>query len=60
MTALNARKVLFENALRMGSTEAVNESALGHSWKAQDERDLEEEVEKAKRGLLFLSVKDAV
>lgn len=59
MTALNARKSVFETALRMGKLpEEINSGDGACSWKAQDGRDLEEEVEKAKRGLVFLSVKD--
>jgi RNA exonuclease 1 len=59
MTALNSRKSAFENALRMGKLpDEIANGEGGYSWKAQDGRDLEEEVEKAKRGLLFLSVKD--
>lgn len=60
MTALNTRKSTFENALRSGKLpDEIANAEGGYSWKAQDGRDLEEEVEKAKRGLLFLSVKDA-
>jgi RNA exonuclease 1 len=60
MTALNAKKALFENALRSGkSFNEINSDTGGCSWTMQDGRALEEAVENAKRGLLFLSVKDA-
>jgi len=60
MTALNAKKSAFENALRTGKPFGEVTSGEGAcSWTMQDGRDLEEAVEKAKRGLLFLSVKDA-
>ncbi|KAI0766795.1 hypothetical protein BC629DRAFT_1292810 [Irpex lacteus] len=57
MAALNLRKSGFENAIRSGK----NAEELGPDvrWSSADGRALEEEVEKAKRGLLFLGIKDA-
>jgi len=52
MAALNARKSVFETALRNGK-----EIGLDERWTSMNGRDLEEAVEKAKRGLLFLGVK---
>ncbi|KAI8992741.1 hypothetical protein BD414DRAFT_521323 [Trametes punicea] len=57
MAELNARKAAFENALRMGRN--VEELGVECRWTTADARELEEEVEKAKRGLLFLGVKGA-
>lgn len=55
MASLNARKVAFESAIRSGKkAEEINRSEW---WTASDGRELEEEVEKAKRGLLFLGIK---
>ncbi|KAI6021580.1 hypothetical protein BKA83DRAFT_4284172 [Pisolithus microcarpus] len=47
MSVLNARKSAFESAIRNRS----------EWWTAADGRELEEEVERAKRGLLFLGIK---
>ncbi|KAI0632619.1 hypothetical protein C8Q77DRAFT_1118626 [Trametes polyzona] len=55
MAELNARKAAFEGALRMGKN--VEELGSDCRWTTADGRELEEEVEKAKRGLLFLGVK---
>lgn len=55
MGSLSARKVTFESAIKNGKkAEDIDRSEW---WTASDGRDLEEEVEKAKRGLLFLSMK---
>jgi RNA exonuclease 1 len=55
MAALGARKTAFEQAVRHGVS--PEEIVAEMRWTAQDGRLLEEEVEKAKRGLLFLCVK---
>ncbi len=55
MAELNARKAAFENALRSGKN--VEELGKEAKWTSADGRELEEEVEKAKRGLLFLGIK---
>ncbi|TFK50197.1 ribonuclease H-like protein [Heliocybe sulcata] len=55
MSTLNAKKTAFETALREGKTMTDLDKAVW--WTNQDARDLEEEVEKAKRGLLFLGIK---
>ncbi|TBU36676.1 ribonuclease H-like protein [Dichomitus squalens] len=57
MAELNARKAAFENALKAGKS--VEELGKEARWTSADGRELEEEVEKAKRGLLFLGVKGA-
>ncbi|KAJ8502161.1 hypothetical protein ONZ51_g150 [Trametes cubensis] len=57
MSELNARKAAFESALRMGKN--VEELGKECRWTSADGRELEEEVEKAKRGLLFLGIKGA-
>jgi RNA exonuclease 1 len=55
MAYLNAHKTAFESAVRSGKTlEEIGKDAW---WTSNDGRELEEEVEKAKRGLLFLSIK---
>ena len=55
MASLNARKVAFESAIKSGKkAEEMDRSTW---WTASDGRALEEEVEKAKRGLLFLGIK---
>ena len=56
MVELNARKTAFESMLRMGKN--AEEIGKENRWTMADGRELEAEVEKAKRGLLFLSVKD--
>ncbi|KAI0319403.1 hypothetical protein OF83DRAFT_1055004 [Amylostereum chailletii] len=55
MSALNAKRSAFETTFR--TSRAMD--ALTGSWTAQDGRDLEEEVERAKRGLVFVGVKNA-
>lgn len=56
MTALNSRKQQFENGLRSGKKpEQLAEEGL--KWSAADGRDLEGEVELARRGLAFLGIK---
>ena len=55
MAKLNSRKAAFEIALRMGMPPTSGPTM----WTTQDERDLESEVELAKRGFLFLRIKDA-
>lgn len=55
MTKLNGRKAAFEIAFRMGMPPTSGPA----TWTAQDRRDLESEVELAKKGLLFLCIKDA-
>ncbi|KAI0092376.1 ribonuclease H-like protein [Irpex rosettiformis] len=57
MAALNARKSAFENAVRSVKSSEELESDI--RWTSADGRALEEAVEKAKRGLLFLGIKDA-
>jgi len=54
MSELNARKSAFENALRQGKS--LEDVGKENWWSTADGRELEEEVEKAKRGLLFLSI----
>ena len=57
MAELNARKSAFESAVRSGkNTEDLGPEAR---WTSADGRELEEEVAKARRGLLFLGVKDS-
>lgn len=55
MTALNIRKTAFETALRSGQT--AEDIGKDMWWTSNDARELEEEVEIAKRGLLFLGIK---
>lgn len=55
MTKMNGRKAAFEIALRMGMPPAAGPAM----WTSQDGRDLESEVELAKKGFLFLCIKDA-
>jgi len=55
MTALSARKSAFEAALRSGKTAEDIDKDMW--WTSSDARELEEVVEIAKRGLLFLSIK---
>ncbi|KIM78839.1 hypothetical protein PILCRDRAFT_823946 [Piloderma croceum F 1598] len=55
MTALNARKSAFEAALRSGKTAEDIDKDMW--WTSSDARELEEVVEIAKRGLLFLGIK---
>ena len=53
MPSLNARKVAFESAIKSGKNAEMDRSEW---WTASDGRALEE-VERAKRGLLFLEIK---
>lgn len=56
MAELNAKKAAFETGIRSGkSAEELGDVR----WTSADGRALEEEVEKAKRGLLFLGIKDS-
>ncbi|KZP34383.1 ribonuclease H-like protein [Athelia psychrophila] len=55
MAALQARKNAFEAALRAGKTAENIERELW--WTAADGRELEEEVEVARRGVVFLGIK---
>ena len=55
MASLNARKAAFESAIKSGKK--AEEMDRSEWWTASDGRELEEEVEKAKRGLLFLGIK---
>ncbi|KAK7060527.1 hypothetical protein VNI00_001293 [Paramarasmius palmivorus] len=55
MSALNQRKNVFENVIRNGT--AVQTLQPAEQWSTSDSRSLEEAVELAKRGLLFLGVK---
>ncbi|TCD64934.1 hypothetical protein EIP91_003431 [Steccherinum ochraceum] len=57
MAELNARKNAFETAIRTGKNlEDLPKEAW---WTSANGRELEEEVVKAKRGLLFLGIKEA-
>ncbi|KAI3612322.1 ribonuclease h [Moniliophthora roreri] len=55
MSTLNQRKNAFETAIRNGT--ATQSLQPGEQWSTSDSRALEEAVELAKRGLLFLGVK---
>ena len=55
MAKLNGRKAAFEIAFRMGMPPTSGPA----TWTTQDRRDLESEVELAKKGFLFLCIKDA-
>ncbi|KAF5376235.1 hypothetical protein D9615_008564 [Tricholomella constricta] len=57
MAALNARKSVFENAVRSGKT--PEEMGPDVRWTTNDARELEAAVELAKRGLLFLGIKQS-
>jgi RNA exonuclease 1 len=58
MTQLNSRKAQFDNALRAGkSPEEIAAGENGLRWTAADGRELEEAVELARRGLVFVGVK---
>jgi RNA exonuclease 1 len=60
MSALNVRKNAFESALKSGKTPeevGAGVNGVGLRWTAADARDLEEAVELARRGLVFLGVK---
>jgi hypothetical protein len=55
VASLNAREVAFESAIKSGKK--AEEIDLSEWWTASDGRALEEEVEMAMRGLLFLGIK---
>jgi RNA exonuclease 1 len=55
MVALNERKSVFETALKGGKKLEDLEKDMW--WSTADGRELEEEAEKAKRGLLFVGIK---
>lgn len=54
MSYLNARKTAFESALKSGKT--LEDISKEGWWTTNDGRELEDEVERAKRGLVFLSI----
>ncbi|KAG8762712.1 hypothetical protein FRC15_008401 [Serendipita sp. 397] len=55
MAAMSIKKTAFENAIREGKTLVTIPQA--EWWTSQEGRDLEDEVEKVKKGLLFLGIK---
>jgi len=58
MSALNQRKNAFETLIKAGmSPEQIAASGKDVRWTTQDARELESEVEIAKRGLVFLGIK---
>jgi RNA exonuclease 1 len=57
MTILNARKTAFETAYKSGKSLAEMNGEMGLRWTTADARDLEDAVELARRGLLFLGIK---
>jgi len=57
MSILNARKNAFESALKSGKSVEEVSRTMGLTWTAADARELEGAVEVAKRGLLFLGIK---
>lgn len=57
MAELNARKNAFETAIRAGKN--LEELPRESRWTTADGRELEAAVVKAKRGFLFLGIKDA-
>ncbi|PPR07234.1 hypothetical protein CVT24_010171 [Panaeolus cyanescens] len=56
MSMLNQRKSAFENGLKSGKTMEQMRTE-GIVWTTGDARELEESVERARRGLMFLGVK---
>lgn len=58
MAELNARKHAFETAIRTGKN--LEDLPKESWWTTANGRELEEEVVKAKRGLLFLGIKEAM
>ena len=56
MASLTARKVAFETAVKSGKLSSNLDPS--ETWTMQHVRDLEDSVEMAKRGLLFLGVKN--
>jgi RNA exonuclease 1 len=57
MAILNARRTAFETAYRGGKSVEEMNGEMGLSWTTADARDLENAVELARRGLLFLGIK---
>jgi RNA exonuclease 1 len=57
MAMLNMKKTAFETAYRNGTSLTEMTEEKGLSWTAADARNLEEAVELARRGLLFLGIK---
>jgi RNA exonuclease 1 len=61
MSALSTRRIAFENAHRAAQAGAErgmqDNTGTDLAWTTQDARDLEEAVEKARRGLVFVGVK---
>lgn len=58
MSMLNAKKNAFETALKSAkSVEEISGKTMGLTWTAADARELEGAVEVARRGLLFLGIK---
>jgi RNA exonuclease 1 len=55
MVTLVGRKTAFENALKSGKM--LEDLDKDMWWSTADGRELEEEVEKAKRGMMFLGIK---
>jgi RNA exonuclease 1 len=55
MASLNGRKVACESVIKSGKQ--AEEIDRSERWTASDGRALEEEVEMAKRGLLYLGIK---
>jgi RNA exonuclease 1 len=54
MSYLNSRKTAFEAALKSGKT--LEDIGKEGWWTSSNGRELEDEVERAKRGLVFLSI----
>jgi len=57
MALLNARRTAFETAYREGKSVEEMNGEMGLRWTAADARDLEDAVDFARRGLLFLGIK---
>ncbi|KAG8836333.1 hypothetical protein FRC17_005619 [Serendipita sp. 399] len=55
MAAMSNKKTAFENAIREGKT--LDNIPKEEWWTSQEGRELEAEVEKVKKGLLFLGIK---
>ncbi|KAG6835567.1 hypothetical protein H0H93_016959 [Arthromyces matolae] len=55
MAQLNARKSVFDAAVKAGKT--MDQMGPDERWSSSDMRELEEAVELAKRGLMFLGIK---
>jgi RNA exonuclease 1 len=55
MAHLNARKVRFEREIKGGKS--LEDVPRAEWWSAQEGRELEQVVEEAKRGLVFVGVK---